>query len=224
MKKIIIFVLVIISLFLFHLSIRYVINEAYISKSNKGYYNSSLVEQLFILNFPESYIAYYNKGNNLYNLEEYNDAILEYEKALKTVSKKRECKVRNNLSLSYMKILNLTKEDLIDDIEYIQDILLVNNCAAKDLVSGKDSNSQEIYNELEKLKQEKSSKGGSTGDKDNNKENQNNNNNEDDSKEKELEEQLKEQQRQTQQDRNDKERDDINRKEDTRYQYKGKNY
>ena len=122
-----------------------------------------------------------------------------------------------------MKILNLTKEDLIDDIEYIQDILLVNNCAAKDLVSGKDSNSQEIYNELEKLKQEKSSKGGSTGDKDNNKENQNNNN-DDDSKEKELEEQIKEQQKQTQQDRNDRERDDINRKEDTRYQYKGKNY
>ena len=221
MKKIVIIILAIISLFLFHLSIRYVLNEAYISKSNKGYYNSSLVDKLFILNFPESYIAYYNKGNNLYKSEKYDEAIEEYEEALKTVTKKRECKVRNNLSLSHIKLLNSSKESIIEDIEYIQGILLVNGCASTDLVSGKDSNSQEIYNELEELKNQNNQNGGQGKE---GKPKENEKGNEEDPKEKELEEELKKQQKRTQSERNQKERDRNNINNYDSSNFTGKNY
>ncbi len=177
MKKIIIIILSIISIIILHLSTRYIINEIYISKTNDGIYDDSLVNKLFIINYPETYIAYYNKGNSYYLQEKYNEAIDEYEKALKTVKKNRECKVRNNLALSYMKLLNLK--------------------------SGIDDNSQEIYNELEEAKKQVEPNDPN----DPNNPNDPKDPNEPTQEEKEIEEKLKEQQRQTQKEREEKERE-----------------
>ena len=218
MKKIIIIILSIISIIILHLSTRYTINEIYISKTNDGIYDDSLVNKLFIINYPETYIAYYNKGNSYYLQEKYNEAIDEYEKALKTVKKNRECKVRNNLALSYMKLLNLKSNNLNEEIEFIQKILLENNCASSDLKSGIDDNSQEIYNELEEAKKQVEPNDPN----DPNNPNDPKDPNEPTQEEKEIEEKLKEQQRQTQKEREEKERE-ANYINDFDY-YTGKNW
>lgn len=197
MKKTII---IIISIILFHLSARYIINEIYISKINNNNYDSSLINSLFIINYPEPYIAHYNKGNSLYYKKNYNEAIKEYEIALKTVPTSRECKVRNNLSLTHISLLDLQKDNIKEDIEYIQKILLVNNCASNDLISGKDDNSQIIYNELENIKNQNDPTD-PTEPKDPKEPD------EPTSKEQEIEKKLKEQQIQTQKDREEKEKE-----------------
>ncbi len=202
MKKIIISVLVFFALVSVHLTLRYTINEFYISKSNKGYYDSKIVNKLFYLNWPQRYIAYYNRGNNEYNLGEYNKAIDDYEEALKSVPKKRECKVRNNLALSHIKLLDLDADDAISKINSIQKILLKHNCANKDLKSGKDENSQTIYNELEELKQQDPSGGGGSGG-----EPPQGGDDPDDPKEKEIEEEIEKQNGETRKKRQEEERE-----------------
>ena len=46
----------------------------------KQVYDSKLIKSLYIFNFNQPYIAYYNEGNILYNLEEYEKAKEKYEK------------------------------------------------------------------------------------------------------------------------------------------------
>ena len=201
MKKVFIVIYIIVILFLLHLSIRFMINEAYISKSNKGYYDSKLVDKLFILNWPQSYIAYFNRGNNKYYLEDYNGAIDDYEEALKRVNKSNICKVRNNLVLANLKIVedNIKNgKNCVEEFERIEKIILEDECAKED-GSGKNEKSQVLYYELEDLKNScpKGGNGGSTsntpaGGEQGNEENQ---------KEKELEGKINEQQQQTQQER-----------------------
>ena len=81
----------------------------------KQVYDSKLIKSLYIFNFNQSYIAYYNEGNILYNLEEYGKAKEKYEQALsKRPAKGKVCLIRVNLSLAIIKAIDtnqVNKED-----------------------------------------------------------------------------------------------------------------
>ncbi len=151
MKKWIYGIYIFLFVFSLHLTIRYFLNEVYISKYNNGIYNNNIVDVLHVLNFPQSYVVHYNKGNSLYQEEKYEEAVSEYQEALKTVSGDRRCKVIVNLSFAKFQLVDMDNKDtIVRDLKKIQEILLDHNCATKDN-KGKNQDAQNFYNEIEKL-------------------------------------------------------------------------
>lgn len=196
MKKIIYGIWILLFVICFHLSFRYIMNEIYIGKYNDSIYENKIINFLLLFNYPESYVAHYNKGNNYYNLKDFDNAVNEYNSALKTVKGDRRCKVLINLSLSKLELIDLKSNDVKQKLIDIQNILLDSNCATSDN-KGKNEDAQELYNEIEKLL---NSSGGGSGDQDDEKDNNNDdNNNQNDYKD--IENKLKEQQQQSSEDR-----------------------
>ncbi len=217
MKKVIAIILIIIFLIGLHLTSRYFINEIYIDKYNNEQYDSGLINLLKIFNFPESYIAYYNKGNSYYQTEDYQKAIREYEQALKSVPSKRECPVRTNLSLAQLAIIDYDNPNtLADELIEVERILLENDCATIDN-NGIDESSQELYNEIEELLNSNGG-GGSGGSGDSNKSNNNDPNNQNDPTDQDVINKLREQQQQAAGDR-----EEIYHNHDYEY-YEGKTW
>ncbi len=168
MKKIVYILVGILLLFFIHLTFRYTLNEIYIGKYNNENYDNGIVDFLHFLNYPESYIAHYNKGNNLYQTGEFESAVQEYEQALKTVKGDRRCKVEINLAFTKIELATDKKNNTIevDKINEIQKILLDSDCATKDN-KGKNRDAQRLYNELEKLKKNAQGDGGGGSDDNN---------------------------------------------------------
>lgn len=200
MKKIIYGIWILLFVICFHLSFRYIINEVYIGKYNNSIYENNIVNFLLLFNYPESYVAHYNKGNNYYNLKEYDNAINEYNSALKTVRGDRRCKVLINLSLSKLELIDLKSSDVRQKLIDIQNILLDSDCATSDN-KGKNEDAQELYNEIEKML---NSSGGGSKDQDDDKKDDNKNNNQNDYSD--IEKKLKEQQQQASDDREENQR------------------
>lgn len=171
MKKIITFIYIFILIIFLKLVITFVTNEVFISKYNKGNYEKNLVKSLFVLNFSERYIAYYNYGNLLYQIGYYEDAIKEYNKALKLdVPKERVCDVRINLSLSMTNMVNdeMDEDEQIKLLEEAQEVLYEDDCAnpnggggSSDDAENLDDQIEEKQDEIEGEKQEGESKGDS---------------------------------------------------------------
>ena len=200
-KKIGYVVFILFFLFFAHLSLRYFLNEVYIGKYNDGIYDNKIVNFLMFLNYPESYIAHYNKGNNLYQTEEYKEATDEYLIALETVPKSRKCMVIVNLSFAKFQLVDMENQDtIVRDLKAIQKILLQDNCATKD-GKGTNKDAQNFYDEIEKLL---NSQGQGQGDDDDDDDNDDDNDNPQDNPDdyKELEEKLKKQQEQSFDERN----------------------
>ena len=148
MKKILYIVLSIIVLICFHLSIRYIINENFINKYKDGNYDSNSIDILKLINYPESYIVYFNKGDNYYRKQEYKNAQNEFEKALKKAPEDKVCIVTNNLSLSMLQQVDFTEEGWDLKLIEVEKVLLKDDCATKDF-KGRNKDSQELYNEIE---------------------------------------------------------------------------
>ena len=106
MKKALYVILGILVLVFIHLLSRYLVNEAYIRTYNSGNYDSNLVKYLFIVNYPESYVAHYNYGNSLYMKQNYEEAKEEFEKSLSTAPREKRCFVRYNLALSMLELVD----------------------------------------------------------------------------------------------------------------------
>jgi tetratricopeptide (TPR) repeat protein len=137
------------------LKYKYSLNNNYIKKYNNQEYDINIPKKLLFLNFQEKYIAHYNYGTALYQTEQYNEARDEFNEALKTVPDNRICDVRVNIALTEIKLLPKTndKDEYDNNIQNIQNILLENDCATKDH-NGKDKKAQDLYDLLEKAKDE----------------------------------------------------------------------
>lgn len=104
MKKIIKTILIILIIILTKLIFSYTVNEILIWNYKNKNYNSILIKTLYILNFNQPYIKYYNDGNILYKKEKYNEAIRKYNQAInKKPPKNKICDIRINLSLAMIK-------------------------------------------------------------------------------------------------------------------------
>ncbi len=157
MRKLLTFIYLFILIVFLKLVITFVINEMYISKYNKGDYDKNLVKSLFVLNFSERYIAYYNYGNLLYQIGYYEDAISEYNKALELkIPEDRVCDVRINLSLSMTNMINdnMSAEEQIKLLEEAQEVLYEDDCADPNGGGGSSSDAEELDEKLQEKQDE----------------------------------------------------------------------
>ena len=222
MKKIIKVLIIILSVIAFiglHLSIRFLVNESFIHNYEEEEYKNGVFKILKIINIPESYIVYYNEGNYYYQVKEYDNAIINYEKALERVNKERICDVRHNLALTRLQTISYdNNKNLKYELESVQEVLLEDKCATENN-NGKHKPSQDLYNKIDDLlKQNGKKQGGDDGDDDDDDDGDDDQNNDgNDQKEKEIEKKIREQQKGASNERQKIKRDNYD-------YYKGKSW
>lgn len=111
--------------------------------------------------YLQLYIFHYNRGNEFYELGQYEKAASEYEKSLKFyVPNGKECDIRVNYALSMCAGLNLNdisgltedeKTVMIGILETAIDILVEEECAHRDDDNGHDNEAQKLKNELQEI-------------------------------------------------------------------------
>lgn len=134
--------------------INFAANAKMISRYNRGIYTENKMAWLGIL---QPYVAPYNKGNVHYQRGEYELAIEQYEKALlKNPPHKKECKIRINLALAKLALIdpdNITPanvNDIIAQLEEARDILLEDGCAKEDGL-GHNNDAQILKEEIDQI-------------------------------------------------------------------------
>lgn len=153
MKKSLKILLIFLCIILFKFITTYTINEIIIFNYNHNIFNSLLVKSLYIFNFNQSYIAYYNDGNILYQNQKYDIAIKKYQKALdKKPPQNKVCDIRINLSLSIIKQIDTSDyKTAFDQLEEAKSNLYNNNCASQIDNSGYSKDAEQLEEEIKTL-------------------------------------------------------------------------
>ena len=190
MKKSLKVLVIFLCVILFKFIITYTINEIIIFNYNHNVFNSFLVKSLYIFNFNQSYIAYYNDGNILYQNEKYDTAINKYRKALeKNPPQSKVCDVRINLSLSIIKQVDTSDyKTAFNQLEEAKNNLYNNNCASQIDDSGYSKDAENLEEEIKKLQNQLNNSSNDSQNDDNDDED----NNDDEEIDSNIEEQLKE--------------------------------
>ncbi len=105
----------------------------------KGDYSSEKEEDLLVMNFPESYVPYYNLGNIAFKNGDYITAATYYEEALKrNPAGEKDCLIRINLALSMCYAIDFEdidtpekKDAALKILQGAKNILLENGCAGE---------------------------------------------------------------------------------------------
>ncbi|MBQ7707851.1 MAG: tetratricopeptide repeat protein [Lachnospiraceae bacterium] len=155
-KKILIIVYVLFLLVLGKLIFTYAYNEHVIKKVKENSYTGR-ADVLTFANFYEPYIAHYNRGNIFYKNGNYDEAIKEYNNALKChVPDRKECSIRINLALSIIgKIPNdYDAPDKIDatiaTLKEAREVLLPDDCANEE-GTGHSAEAEKLKKEIDDL-------------------------------------------------------------------------
>lgn len=155
-KGLIIGAYVLVTLFCCKQAFAYVYNEVAIGKYNDDDFSADL-GILFIGNWFQSDIVYYNEGNIHYQNAEYKEAIDDYKKALEeNPTEERECDIRINLALAMIKTLgddyaNPEKvEESIKTLKEARNILLEKGCATEG-GNGHSEEAQQLKEEIDKM-------------------------------------------------------------------------
>lgn len=152
MKNFLKILLSLLILILVKLTFSFTVNEIIIANYDNSKYNDNLINTLYFINFPESYIAYYNHGNILYKTENYEEAISKFETALeKNPSQNRVCDIRVNLSLSITATINSNNpQESLSKLKKARMILYEDNCANEFDNNGKDEKAEKLEEEIKK--------------------------------------------------------------------------
>ncbi|MBR3280703.1 MAG: tetratricopeptide repeat protein [Clostridia bacterium] len=160
-KKIVLGLIILISVCLLKLVITYAANESLIGNISKGRVGKNDGMILYIINYPEGYIAYYNNGNIYYKVGEYEKAIECYKKALSMghPNNRKDCKIRINLVLSMLQTFdlnNLTDEKVKSILKVLgeaKEYLIENGCANRYDSNGHSEDAEKLKKEIEELEQ-----------------------------------------------------------------------
>ena len=155
MKKILKLVFIIIIIILVKLVLSFIINELIINNYNNKVYNSNLVKVLYLFNYNEPYIVYYNNGNILYQKKKYDKAITKYNEAIsKKPPQKRICDIRINLSIAMVK--NIKSNDyntVYNELEKAKNNLYNNKCANSIDDNGYSKEAEQLEKEIRQLQE-----------------------------------------------------------------------
>ena len=150
MRKLLYILFCLIFIIFLRLFLSYSLNEFIIYNYNKGIYNDYLIKILYVLNFNQSYVVYYNNGNIMYKKEKYDDALYYYQKAIsKNPPNDKICDIRVNMSLTIIKNIKSNDLDYIySQLEDAKNNLYLNNCASKNNDNGKRKSAEKLENEI----------------------------------------------------------------------------
>lgn len=165
MKRVLTSIWIVLIIFFVCLLVNYVANEMMISDYEKGEYNEN---SLSVLGFTEPYISHYNKGNVLYQSGNYEEAIKEYEEALKlNPPHDRECLIRINIALAMTMPIDVEEisesniDDVITTLEEAKNVLIEHGCANRDDDNGHNMEAQTLKNDIDKFLEELKNSSGS---------------------------------------------------------------
>ena len=134
----------------------YFYNAAIIHEYNNYNYSEN-VEPLLICNWFQPYIVHYNNGNIKYQNGNYEDAIAEYQKALKLhPSQKKECSIRINLALAMIAALgeDYNEPDNVENsiavLKEARAVLLAEDCATED-GTGHSETAEQLKDEIDAM-------------------------------------------------------------------------
>ena len=138
---------------------RVIINHGFVRAYDTAQYKTKNEEKLLYLNFPESYLPYYNLGNVCYEKKEYDKAVGYYQKALKLYPQPdRECSIRINLALALCNTIDfydLDSQEKIDTALFIlykaRDVLLENGWAVEEGENYRDKDAQQLKEDIDKM-------------------------------------------------------------------------
>ena len=133
-------------------------NHSFVNAYYEGEYDTEEEEKLLNMNFPESYIPYYNLGNAAYKKGDYNSAIGYYNQALQNYPPEdKDCLIRINLALSLCNTIdfyNLDSQEKIDTALFVlykaRDVLLENGCAS-DEGDGHNADAQQLKEDIDEM-------------------------------------------------------------------------
>ena len=133
-------------------------NHSFVNAYNNEEYNIEQEEKLLKMNFPESYIPYYNLGNAYYKEGDYNSAVGYYTQALTMYPPEdKECQIRINLALALCNTIDfysLDSQEKIDTALFIlykaRDVLLEKGCASDD-GQGHNAEAQQLKEDIDAM-------------------------------------------------------------------------
>lgn len=214
MKKFLAFATILTTIFLIKIVSTFTINELVIKEYQNNNYNTNLIKPLYVLNFYQPYIAYYNHGNLFYKSENYQEAEKKYQEALKkNPPSSKVCDIEINLSLSKIKQIDFSDlENAKSSLKEARNVLYEHHCADEKDDSGKSKEAEELEEQIKELEKQMggSSEEQSPNEKEPQEEEENGN-----EKEQEIEEKLKE----NRQEANGSRQDKLNHYEDHEYYY-----
>ncbi len=156
MKKILKFLIIVFLIIFIKLSFTYTINEIIIYNYKNDNYNATIIKTLYLFNFYQKYIVYYNEGNILYKTNNFKEAIEKYQISLtKNPPKNKICDIRINLSLSIIKnITGDNKTEILDYLNKAKNNLYEDNCASPIDNSGKSEDAEKLEEEIKQLEEQ----------------------------------------------------------------------
>lgn len=155
MKKLLIAAWSLLFLLWICLLINHINNEHFISDYEDSIYEKN---NFTMFGFFEPYICHYNQGNVAYQNGNYEAAIEEYEKALKSgISQKRDCLCRINIALSMVAPIDIDDindqniDETINQLKEAKQVLTENGCAHENDSDGHNEDAQQLKEDIDEL-------------------------------------------------------------------------
>lgn len=161
MKKFFIAIYIVLIFIAVKLAFTFYMNEKFIDNYNQQIYSYDDIQYLFILNIFEPYIVYYNYGNILYQNGDFEEAIVQYRKALTLFPPHRkECDIRINLALAMLKQINEddkseeNRQKILDILEEAKQVLCEKGCANEYDDNGHSEEAERLKKDIENKEKE----------------------------------------------------------------------
>ena len=139
--------------------VRVFVNKGFVVSYEQGIYDTSKEKTLFLMNFPQGYIPYYNVGNAAYQQNDYISAVSYYYDALKFNPKEPwDCQIRINLALALLHIIdfeNLDSEEKVQNalsvLYQARGVLIEHGCAEDKGENGHNKDAQQLKDDIDKM-------------------------------------------------------------------------
>ena len=161
MKKFFIAIYIVLIFIAVKLAFTFYTNEKFIDNYNEQIYSYDDIQYLFILNIFEPYIVHYNYGNILYQNGDFEEAIVQYRKALTLFPPQgKECDIRINLALAMLKQINEddeseeNREKILDILEEAKQVLCEKGCANEYDDNGHSEEAERLKKDIENKQKE----------------------------------------------------------------------
>ena len=153
-------------------SLRYLLNERFLSDYGNGIYSDRYERPLLMPNIPEGWLPLYHMGNICYQNGDYDSAVNWYQQSLekKPPAEEKECSVRINLALALLRKIDYESFDTeegvrvaVRQLETARAVLTEHGCADPEGTDGHSAEAEKLKEEIDKLLEQLQNPDGSDG-------------------------------------------------------------